>query len=499
MKKNIYITTTLPYVNAEPHIGHAREFVQADVFARIYRELDYNVYLNTGTDEHGAKIAEKAEEEGKSPQEYVDEQAKRFREFCELFGMKYDRFMRTTNEDHVKAAQEFWKICNENGYIYKKNYKTKYCVGCELEKTDSELVNGECPDHPGKPIEEIDEENYFFKFKKFDKKLLEFYEKNSDFVKPEKRFREIKSFVEQGLTDFSISRLKEKMPWGVPVPNDSDHVMYVWFDALTNYISTLGWPKDQKNFEKWWGNKKSPQVLQFCGKDNLRQQSAMWQAMLMSVNLPNSKRVYVNGFINVDGQKMSKTIGNVISPFEMVERYGVDATRYLLLSIGSFGEDTDVTWKKLDEKYNADLANGIGNLTSRIVTLYQKIDENFDFSRGNNGNVYKNESFKKEFEKNLHEGNLEIILKQVISHVQILDKYLEEKKLWEVAKTDEKKFKKGLKSLIVGEGERLTRGLIFISGLLEPFMSETAKKIEKSLQEKEKVQLFPRVEFKTEK
>lgn len=470
MQKTIYFTTTLPYVNAKPHIGHAKEFIQADVFSRIYKSMGYETFFNTGTDEHGAKILEKATEEGKTAQEYCNEQSQTFLDFCEEFNVEYSNFIRTTDPNHIKATQEFWQKCDENGYIYKKNYKAKYCVGCELEKTDSELVDGECPDHPGKPLEIIEEENYFFKWSAFGKKLLKFYNDNPDFVKPTHRFNEIKAFVERGLEDFSISRLKEKMPWGIEVPGDADHVMYVWFDALVNYISTLGWSSNnQENYNKFWPG------IQFCGKDNLRQQSAMWQAMLMAADLPNSKRVYVNGFIISDGKKMSKTLGNVIDPFEMKEKFGADATRYLLLASGTFGEDTDITFDKLAEKYNADLANGIGNLTSRVITLYAKLGEDFELKPSPL-------NFSKE---NLKEGKLEEELDRIIQRTKTLDKMMEEEKPWELNKKDPEKFKEVM--------EKLVQGIYEISQQLAPFVPETSLKIQEALKQKTKVHLFGRI------
>ena len=332
-KNNFYITTTLPYINAEPHIGHAGEFVQADVLARFHRELGDEVFFNTGTDEHGLKIYQKAEELVINIQEYCDKLAKTFMDMKETLNLSFDSFVRTTDEHHIKAAQEFWKKCEASGDIYKKMYKVKYCVGCELEKTDSELVDEKCPLHPNQDIECIEEENYFFRFSKYQKPLLDLYEKNPDFVKPAKRFNEIKAFVERGLEDFSISRVKEKMPWGIEVPGDSDHVMYVWFDALVNYVSAIGWPDDTNKFEKWWP------AIQICGKDNLRQQSAMWQSMLMSAGMENSKQIFIRGFITTNGEKMSKSLGNFIGAKEMVEKFGVDGTRYLLLSI-DFSEKT---------------------------------------------------------------------------------------------------------------------------------------------------------------
>lgn len=327
MNRKFYITTTLPYVNAMPHIGFALEIIQADVIARYHSLLGDNVFFNFGTDEHGQKIYKKALEEKKVPQNYVDEYAKKFDSLKKALNLSYNNFIRTTNPKHMKAAQELWKICLENGYIEKGIYKAKYCVGCELEKQESELVDGTCPLHPDLKLEEIDEENYFFKFSKFQEYLLDLYKKYPDFVVPSHRLKEITNFVSSGLEDFSVSRLKEKMPWGIPVPNDNNHVMYVWFDALTNYISTLGWPKDMQNFTDYWGTKENPNAVQIAGKDNLRQQSAMWQAMLAAADLPPTRQILIHGFITSGGVKMSKSTGNIIDPFEYVEKYGTDALR----------------------------------------------------------------------------------------------------------------------------------------------------------------------------
>lgn len=358
-----YITTTLPYVNAEPHVGFALEIVRADCLARYHRLIGDEVLFNTGTDEHGQKIYQKSLEIKKDPQEYVDEYAIKFSDLKNALNLSYTHFIRTTDKHHKEAAQELWRMVDKNGYIYKAEYKTKYCVGCELEKTDSELVDGKCPYHPNKDLEVREEENYFFKFSKFGKKLLKLYEDRPDFVVPKNRLTEIKNFVEKGLQDFSISRLKTKMPWGVEVPGDSDQVMYVWFDALTNYISTLGWPDDKKNFDKWWPG------VQIAGKDNLRQQSAMWQAMLMAADLPTSKQIIINGFIMSDGKKMSKSLGNVIDPLEYVERYSTDSLRYYLLAKINPFDDSNFTNSSFEETYQSDLANGLGNLVARVAAM----------------------------------------------------------------------------------------------------------------------------------
>ncbi len=364
--KTAYITTTLPYVNADPHIGFALEIVQADVLARYWRLLGKTVIFNTGTDEHGLKIWKNAQAAGMEPQAYVDGYAAKFDGLKEALDLSYTHFIRTTDAHHVAAAQEFWRRCAANGDIYKKAYKVKYCVGCELEKTDSELVDGRCPIHPKLEIEIIEEENYFFRWSKYQQALLDHYDAHPDFVVPSSRLNEIRSFVEGGLQDFSISRLKSKLPWGVPVPGDDEQVMYVWFDALVNYISTIGWPTDMARFEAAWPG------VQVAGKDNLRQQAAMWQGMLLSAGLPLSKQIFIHGFITADGQKMSKSLGNVVSPYELVARYNTDPVRYFLLGGLPSYEDGDYSQKHFEEIYNAKLVNGVGNLAARVATMVEK-------------------------------------------------------------------------------------------------------------------------------
>jgi len=383
-KKAFYITTTLPYVNSDPHVGFAMEIIRADSIAR-YKELEgYEVFFNTGTDEHGQKLLLDSQKAGKSPKEYVDFYAEKFKGLIYLLGISESvNFIRTTDVHHEIAAQELWKIVEKNGYIYKKNYKAKYCVGCELEKTDSELnESGRCPLHPDRDIEIRDEENYFFAFSKVVPLLDKLYEQKPSLVIPDFRYNEMKAFLSRGLEDFSISRLKSKMSWGVTVPGDDEHVMYVWFDALTNYISTLGWPENTDQFEKFWveGEK-----IQYCGKDNTRQQSMMWQGMLLAAGLPTTDRIIINGFINSGGQKMSKSLGNVLNPYDIVAVFaGVsgelssDVLRYYLLRHMNSFEDSDMTMESINEAYQANLANGLGNLVSRIMTLSQTHCDEFD-------------------------------------------------------------------------------------------------------------------------
>ncbi|MFH0979789.1 MAG: methionine--tRNA ligase [Candidatus Roizmanbacteria bacterium] len=469
-KKSFYITTTAPYVNADPHIGFALEIIQADAIARFHRLLGEEVAFGFGTDEHGVKIYRKAQEEEKDPQKYCDEYAKKFDDLKTALNLTYTLFIRTTNPKHIKAAQEFWQRCYKKGDIYKKNYRIKYCVGCELEKTDSELENGFCPLHPNLKIEIYDEENYFFRFSKYQKKLLELYDKNPDFVVPKNRLLEIKTFVEKGLEDFSVSRLKKKMSWGIDIPGDPDHVMYVWFDALVFYISTLGWPNNEKEFSKFWPG------VQVAGKDNLRQQTAIWQAMLMSAGLSNSKQVFIHGFITANGQKMSKSLGNVINPFHLVKKYGTDAVRYYLLKEIPSDDDGDFSYRRMEEIYNADLANELGNLVSRLTNLAEK-----DSLTVNNEAM---KQYNNEIIEQFYNFQFNLILENIWIQIKKLNKQIDEFAPWNKKQEERKDFL--LQSI---------NALKSIGWQLQPFLPETAEKIIKSTQGKIKKipALFPRL------
>ena len=448
---SFYITTTLPYVNADPHIGFALEIIQADALVRFERMMGNNVFFNTGTDEHGLKIYRKAQEQGVDPQAYCDEYAAKFDNLKGALNLSYNNFIRTTDEHHIKAAQEMWKRCFDNGDIYKKNYQIKYCVGCELEKTDSELVDDRCPLHPKQEIEMISEENYFFRWSNYQEKLLELYEKNPEFVKPASKLEEIKNFVKNGLEDFSISRLKNKMPWGISVPGDEEHVMYVWFDALVNYIAAVGWPENDTEFNNWWPG------TQVAGKDNLRQQSAMWQAMLMSAAVPTSKQIFIHGFITSGGQKMSKSTSNVVSPYDLVKTYGTDVVRYYLLKEIPSLDDGDFSDRRMKEVYSSDLANELGNLVSRITTIAQK-DELI---------VPAEEiSFSSETQELFHSFQFNAVLTAIWEDVKILNKQISDFEPWSKTADDRKEF--------------LTKTIQQIRRLayhLSPFMPVTAEKI----------------------
>jgi len=461
MSKNFYITTTLPYVNASAHMGHALEFVRADIIARYKKLIGFEVFFNTGTDEHGQKIYQKALENNQTPQEFVDVYADKFKDLMKLLDISNDiNFIRTTDEHHIKSAQEFWKVCNQNGYIYKKNYQIKYCIGCELEKTDSDLVDGKCPDHPNKDLEIRDEENYFFKFSEFQKPLLAYYEKNPNFVIPDFRFKEIKNFVEAGLQDFSISRLKEKMPWGIEVPGDNNQVMYVWFDALVNYISAIGWPDNMEKFNKW--QVETGGMVQYCGKDNLRQQTAMWQAMLMAAGLPNSKTVVIDGFVTgAGGIKMSKSLGNVIDPLLFIEKYGTDALRYYVAREISPFEDSPMTEEMFKESYNANLANGLGNLTSRVMKMAQtNLSESV---------IVPEKSIPQEFFDLLEKFEIQKATDLIWQKIAEADKLIQETQPFKLVKTEKEKGIEIIKDLVIR--------LYTIGRMLNPIMPETSQKI----------------------
>ncbi len=466
-KKSFYITTTLPYVNADPHIGFALEILQADSFAR-YKRLDgHEVFFNTGSDEHGQKIFEAAGKAGNEVGAYVDHFAAKFEELKKALNLSYDKFIRTTDPEHQRAAQEMWQRCKEKGDIYEKEFEGLYCVGCERFLTERDVVDGKCAIHLTEP-KLLKEKNWFFRLSKYQNEILKYLE-NADSVVPNWRREEAINFVKEGLEDFSISREKERLTWGVPVPDDETQVMYVWFDALTNYISTLGWPDEEGDFKKFWIE---GHTLQLAGKDQVRFQSIMWQGMLMSAGIKNTDQVFYHGFINSGGQKMSKSLGNVISPYDLVEKYGTDATRYLLLRHVHSTEDTDVTWEKLDEWYNAHLVNGLGNLVARIMTLAQA---NLDKP----AEIPEQEEMSEFFEL-LEKYDFNAATDYIWKCIGALDALIQEEKPWE------SKDKQVIEKLVVK--------LYSIGCMLNPIMPETNLKLKEAIKKNIKpANLFPRL------
>lgn len=453
-----YLTTTLPYVNADPHVGFALELVEADTLARYWRLMGHEVFFNTGTDEHGQKIAQKADEKGESRQAYVDHYAQEFSKLKDALSLSNDAFIRTTDEKHIKAAQAIWQKCAERGDIYKKTYTGLYCVGCELFYKENELDENHCCLIHKTPAEAVEEENYFFKLSNYQQPLIELLS-DKDRTFPDWQRQWALEFVKGGLEDLSISRQKSRMDWGIPVPGDDEHVMYVWFDALTNYISTLGWPEDKDgHYQKFWVDGTS---LQLAGKDQVRFQSIIFQAMLLSAGEPTTDLIVYHGFINSGGQKMSKSLGNVISPYELVEKYGTDATRYILLRHVHPTEDSDLTWEKMDEYYTANLVNGLGNLTARIM----KMAETHLAGPVDIGTYNYNEGVLND----LSTYNFQSVITELWEYIGHIDALIQIEQPFKVVKEDKQK---GIMLI-----ETLVKKLSTIALDLQPFMPETSTTI----------------------
>ena len=470
-----YVTTSIPYVNAGPHIGFALEIVEADALSRYHRNKGEDILFLTGADEHGAKIVQAAEAAGKKPQEFVDEISGKFEALKGALNLSLDDFIRTSDKKrHWPSAQKLWLELVKADDIYKKNYKGLYCIGHEAFITEKDLIDGKCRDHKKEP-EVVEEENYFFRLSKYSKEIESRIKNQKLKIVPESRENEILSFLKEGLEDVSFSRPTKDLNWGIPVPNDPKHTMYVWCDALSNYISALGYGSgDESKLEKYW-----PADVHVIGKDILRFHAAIWPGMLLSAGLPLPKSIFVHGFITVGGEKMSKTLGNVVDPFEVVKKYGTDALRYYLLREIPSGEDGDFTYDKFEERYNADLAKGLGNLVSRVLTLAQKSD------------VKEVKNFKSEIktagenvEKVMSEFKFNDALAAIWRLVASGDKYVDDKKPW-ASNSDSEEFKKTIGSLLYLISE--------IGKLLEPFLPETSEKISELVKNKKSGILFPRI------
>ncbi len=472
--KKLFISTAIDYVNALPHLGHALEKVQADAIARYNRFISRDVFFLTGSDENSLKNVRAAEKEGISVQEFVDKNAQKFKDLKWLLNLSFDDFIRTTEERHIQGVQKLWQKCFENGDIYLDTYEGLYCVGCEAYFTQNDLENGLCPEHKTAP-EQIKEKNWFFKLSKYQQQIKEAIENEKIKIIPETRKNEILSFLNQGLKDICVSRSNERAKnWGIPVPGDSSQRQWCWFDALGSYITPLGYGLDEKKFNDYW---KNGEVLHVIGKGISRFHAVYWLGILLSAGLKLPDKIFVHGYITVDGQKMSKSLGNVINPFELVEKYtqkigdkeaAIDAIRYFLLREISSTEDGDFTIEKFENRYNSDLAKGLGNLTSRIIALALRTGSEAAISRlGHKGQEFLG-GIKKQYKENLDNLEFSKALENVWQLVSFCDKYIDRKKPWEREESDHV-----ISNLLILLAE--------IAGMLIPFLPGTSKLIFKQL------------------
>lgn len=471
--KPFFITTAIDYVNAAPHVGHAVEKVLTDCVARYKRLSGDETYFLTGSDENSLKNVQAAEKAGRDTAEFVTENAESFKALAGSLNLSFDQFIRTTEKRHFEGAQKMWAAFKKDD-LYQKKYKGLYCVGCEEFKLEKDLVDGKCPDHKVAP-EVVEEENWFFKLSNYQDELLKLIETDALKIYPDYRKNEVVSFIKMGLEDFSISRSVERARnWGVPVPGDESQIMYVWVDALSNYITALDYAQSGELYQKFWAG--DSERVHVIGKGILRFHAIYWPALLLSANLSLPTTIYAHEYLTINGQKMSKSLGNVIYPSELVEKFGIDGTRYLLLTALPYSKDGDLSWEKMTEKYNADLANGLGNLVSRVLRLAQ--NEEFRISNFESSpNV--------EITKLIAEYRIADTLEYIWGKIREANKYVDENKPWELAKTDVVKFKEVMENLL---GQ-----VSVIAVLLKPFLPSTSEKIEMALQTGRVEPLFQRI------
>ena len=473
MNKKFYITAAIPYVNAKPHIGHALEFVQTDCIRRYHKLLGEDSVSLSGGDENALKNVQAAEEAGVPVQEFVDNNTELFRKLAIALAAEFDFWLKGSDEKHHLASQKLWKLCEKD--IYKKTYEGLYCVGCEAFYAPEELnENGECFEHPGKKLEKVAEENYFFRLSKYQDELINLIKSDKLKTLPETRKNEVLSFLDQPLQDISISRTNARAKnWGVPVPGDASQRIYVWFDALNIYQSGVGFGWDEEKYKKYW-----PADVQAIGKGILRFHAVYWPAFLLSAGLPLPKSVFVHGYLTVNGQKMSKTLGNVVDPNDFIKKYGADALRYYLLAKVSPFTDGDFSEEKLKDAYNADLANGLGNLIARVAKLCES--NNFHSNDSNHWSI--NREISEALEEYKFNEALEKIWNEGIAPA---NRFVDENKPWELSG---EKLKEVLNHLI--------KAVVQIAFNLKPFLPETAEKIEEQFKGpkiKSGAPLFPRI------
>jgi len=468
MRNSFFISTAIDYPSEKPHPGHCLEKIQADVIARHKRLQGFDVHFSTGTDEHGLKIQRRAQKAGKKPQEFVDEMSKYFKNLWKILNISNDDFIRTTEKRHIKVVREIIKKIYEKGDIYKGKYKGLYCVDCETYYLPKDLEAGLCPIHH-KPAEMIEEEAYFFKMSKYQKKLLNHIEKNEDFIIPESKRNEILNRLKKPLQDLSISRAT--VEWGIPFLFDKKLTLFVWVEALINYLTTIDYPRNK--FKKFW-----PADVHMIGKDIIWHHGVIFPCLLFSAGLKLPKTIFVHGFITVGGQKMSKSLGNVVDPFELVKKYGTDPVRYFLLREIIPTEDGDFTYEKFEQRYNSDLAKGLGNLVARVVTLADKYDvsSKLKASRQTQEEI---DNTQKKYQKALKEFKFNEALAVVWEFISLCDEYIEREKPWE-----------GNKKEVV---ENLLLTLKEIAKLLEPFLPQTSEEVIRQIKSRKSKPLFPRI------
>jgi len=456
-RKKFYLSTPIYYVNDHPHIGHAYTSFAGDILSRYFRMKKYKVFFLTGTDENSQKNVSAAKERGKEIKAYLDEMSALWQETWDSLDIGFDDFIRTTEQRHRKGVEKFFQKIHQKGDIYKGVYEGLYCFKCEAFLSEIDLENGQCPVHKLKP-EKIREENYFFKASKYRKKLLDYIKNHPQFIQPESRRHEIISYIKNYFQDISISR--QKASWGIPLPIDKNQVFYVWFEALLNYLTGIGYGWDEKRFKKFW-----PADLHLIGKDIIKFHCALWPTMLFSANLPLPKRIFAHGFFTIGGEKISKSLGNTIDPVKLAQKYGLDELKYFIFKEFPFGEDGDFSEKRLKERYKGDLANGLGNTVARILALGEKHQEkikNFK-AKSEIDNLKKLwQNYQKKMEKLAFQEVLDLIW-QVLKKIDI---YIEENKPWELSQRDEKRLKQVLYNLL----ETLRQ----LAWMLYPLMPQTS-------------------------